>query len=109
MVAVNIPVKSSTAAGINLGAMTAGDATNYNSFANSGSTLLIAKNTGATPRSAVLVTPKTVSSLAVADRTIGPIPAGETWSFGPYDVDTYGATLTVQPAHAELTFWAIEP
>lgn len=109
MVAVNIPVKSATPAGVNLGSMTAGDATNFNSFANSGSTLLIAKNTGATPRSADLVTPKTVSGLAVADRTVGPVPAGETWVFGPYDVDTYGSVLTVKPEHAELTFWAIEP
>lgn len=109
MVAVNIPVKSAVPAGVSLGAMIAGDATNYNSFANSGATLLIAKNTGAVVRSAVLVTPKTVQSLAVADRTIGPIPAGETWVCGPYDTDTYGTTLTVQPAHAELTFWAIEP
>lgn len=108
MVAVNIPVKSAVKAGLSLGAMVVGDATNFNSYANSGATLLIAKNTGAVTRVATIVTPKTVDGLAVADRTPS-IPAGETWVLGPYDVDTYGSVVTVQPAHAELTFWAIEP
>jgi hypothetical protein len=108
MVAVNIPVKSAVRAGLNLGAMVAGDASNGNSYNNSGATLVIAKNTGATPRVCTIVTSKTVDGLAVADRS-PTIPAGETWVFGPYDVDTYGTVVTLMPAHAEVTFWAIEP
>lgn len=108
MVAVNIPVKSAVPAGLSMGAMTAGDATNYNSYVNSGQTLVQVKNTGVSTRALTVVTSKTVSGLAVEDRVLS-IPAGETWILGPYDVDTYGSVVTLQPAHAELTFYAIEP
>lgn len=87
----------------------AGDATDFNTVANTGRTLVIAKNTGVTTRALSILLTRTVDGQAVVPVAGGPFLAGEERLLGPYEVDDYSRVLSLNPAHADLTFLAIEP
>lgn len=67
---------------------------------SNGRTFLHVKNGGGSPDTVTLVTPGTVSGLAIADRTIS-VPAGAERLIGPLDPGLYGAIATVQ--HSFIT------
>jgi hypothetical protein len=103
---VAIPVTTSDRAGVVLPAATPGDATNFNSVVNSGSTLLIVKNTGVTSRTLTVRLDRTVDGFAPAPRTKS-VAAGTTQVFGPFAVADYGPILHVDVDNAELTIQAL--
>lgn len=103
---VAVPVTQSSRAGTVLPAATTGDATNNHSVVNDGRVILMVKNTGATSRNITFALTTTVDGLAVTSR-VEAIPAGETQLFGPFDPNSYGSTLNVDVAHAELVLNAI--
>lgn len=108
MARVAVPVTQSSRAGTVLPAATTGDATNNHSVANDGRVILMVKNTNAssTARSITFLLTATVDGLAVTSR-VESVPAGETQLFGPFDPNSYGSTLNVDVAHAELVLNAI--
>ena len=99
---VSIPVTLADRSGVTLPAPVPGDAANFNSVVNSGSTLLIVKNVGATPHTLTVHLDRTVDGFAAAPRT-KTLAAGETRIFGPYSVADYGPILHVDVDNAELT------
>lgn len=103
---VAVPVTQSSRAGTVLPTATTGDATNNHSVANDGRVILMVKNTGATSRNITFALTTTVDGLAVTAR-VEAIPAGETQLFGPFDPNSYGTSLSVDVAHAELVLNAI--
>ncbi|MFG3476462.1 hypothetical protein ACGF3K_14520 [Streptomyces sp. NPDC047980] len=103
---VAVPVTQASRAGTVLPAATTGDATNNHSVTNDGRVILMVKNTGASSRNITFHTTVSVDGLTAATR-VEAIPAGETQLFGPFDPNTYGSTLSVDVAHAELTLNAI--
>lgn len=103
---VAVPVTQSTRSGTVLPAATTGDATNNHSVANDGRVILMVKNTGASSRNVTFYTTVSVDGLTAPTR-IESVPAGETQLFGPFPVNDYGSSLSVDVAHAELTLNAI--
>lgn len=103
---VAVPVTTFVRAGVVLPAATTGDATNNHSVANDGRVGIIVDNTGASSRNVTFHTAKSVDGLTPATR-VESIPAGEEQGFGPFDPATYGTTLNIDVAHAELTLRAI--
>jgi hypothetical protein len=99
---VSIPVTLADRSGVVLPAAAPGDATNFNSVVNSGTTLLIVKNTGVTSRTLTVHLDRTVDGFAAAPRT-KTLAAGETQVFGPFSVADYGPILHVDVDNAELT------
>lgn len=67
---------------------------------SNGRTFLHVKNGGGSADTVTLVTPGTVSGLAIADRSIN-VPAGSERLIGPLDPGLYGSIVTVQ--HSFLT------
>ena len=108
MARVAVPVTQASRAGTALPAATTGDATNNHSVANDGRVILMVKNTNAssTARSITFYTTVAVDGLTAPTR-VESIPAGETQLFGPFDPNTYGSTMNVDVAHAELVLNAI--
>jgi len=56
--------------------LAAGDAVNFNYFANDGKVMIVAQNSGASPYTLTFTTQKTIDGLAIPDLTIT-ITAGE--------------------------------
>lgn len=102
-----IPVSGSGTAGTVLGAATPGDAVNGHVVANSGSTTLLVKNTGASSRTVSFIIRQTVDGQvpAVKSRVIA---AGAEYAFSDFDTSIYGSQLQVDVTHAELTLRAFE-
>lgn len=97
--------------GISIGAGTGGDAANDHSLANDERTRLLVKNTGGGSQNLTIVTGYALFGLALAD-VVQPIPAGETWSFGPFPASLYGQSgdagkVYIDVAENTWTFWAI--
>jgi hypothetical protein len=94
--------------GTTLPAATAGDATNGNSIANDGRTILIVKNTNAasTSRTITFATVRSVDGLVAPTRS-ETLAAGETQVFGPFPATDYGSTLAINVDNAELTIQAV--
>lgn len=59
-----------------------------NMFLNNGKILLWLENGSGSPITVTLVTPRTVSGLAVADQTVSVPATDERWA-GPFDTGTY--------------------
>ncbi|MEV0470729.1 hypothetical protein [Streptomyces prunicolor] len=107
MARVAIPVTTSDRAGVTVPAATTGDATNNHSVVNSGSTVLLVKNTGATTaRTVSFHLDRTVDGFTPAPRAES-IPFGVTQVFGPFPVADYGPILMVDVDNAELTVQAL--
>lgn len=77
-----------------------------NTFPNDGKVLLVARNSGATPRNITMTTPGTVDEQAIADPVYS-LAAGATVILGPFDPTVYGTTMTVTAAHAEVMLAAV--
>ncbi|MGW5426870.1 hypothetical protein ACWET9_06535 [Streptomyces sp. NPDC004059] len=94
--------------GTTLPAAVAGDATNGNSIANDGRTILIVKNTNAasTSRTITFATVRSIDGLTAPTRQ-ETLAAGETQVFGPFNPNDYGSTLAINVDNAELTIQAI--
>lgn len=99
---VAIPVTTSDRAGVTVPAAVPGDAVNFNSVVNSGSTILLVKNTGAASHTFSVHLDRTVDGFAPAPRTTT-LAAGDSRVFGPYAVADYGPILHVDVDNAELT------
>lgn len=106
MARVAIPVTTSDRAGVNVPAATAGDSTNNHTVVNSGSTVLLVKNTGASSHTISFHLDRTVDGFAPAPRAES-VAAGVTQAFGPFAVADYGPILLVDVDNAELTIQAI--
>jgi hypothetical protein len=99
---VDIPVTLSDRSGVTVPAAVPGDATNFNSVVNSGSTVLLVKNTGTTTHTISFHLDRTVDGFAPAPRT-KTLAAGASLVFGPFAVADYGPILHVDVDNAELT------
>lgn len=87
----------------------AADATNGNSFANDGDTLLVVRTTGTavTPSVAYAVT---LDGTAPAARSLGALGATATTILGPFPPETYGSTVTVTWSVATgVSFYVLQP
>lgn len=87
-----------------------GNATDGNSVANDGRTLVWYRNNGATPRTISVRTTKTVGpdALTVQDPSVT-VAASTDWvPLGFFDPDMYGSTLLLTPSHSDVRFkaWA---
>lgn len=101
-----LPVITPTRAGVAF-TTTTGDATNNHYVTNSGNTIIIVENAGASARVVTFNVARKVDGLAVAPRTKS-IAAGATEIFGPFDPQQYGGKLQIDVAHADLKLTAIE-
>lgn len=97
-----------TRAGTQLPAGTAGDVVNGQQVPNSGNTLVMVKNGGASPYVATIHIRQTVEGKDVPEMT-KTLAAGETWVFGPYPRDKYGDDLWLNSDNAALLWNVIEP
>lgn len=90
-------------AGVSAAVPAAGDATNFNTVANDGKTILIAKNTNgsSTARTIDFILKRTVDGVT-PDRTAVSIAAGATKVFGPFPTNDYGTALDFDVSHAEV-------
>lgn len=102
---VDVPVTTITRSGVAKATPTTGDATNNHSLANDGHTVIEVENTGASSRVLTVHVDKTIDGQTVASRTYS-ISAGAVRQIGPFDIPTYGSTLLIDVAHAELVLSA---
>ena len=77
------------------------DATNFNTVANDGQTIVLAKNTGAGARTIDFIIKRTVDGVT-PDRAAISIAAGATRVFGPFPINDYSAALDFNAEHAEV-------
>ncbi len=103
---VAVPTTTSTSKGALLAAEANGDATNNHYLQNSGRERFIARNSGAGARTVTLLFNKTVEGQAITSY-VKSIPAGESWVFGPFDVENYGTQVSINVEHAEVKLRAI--
>lgn len=101
-----LTIVDASKAGTTLPAGAAADVANGNSFPNDARTLVIAANSGVTPRTVTITPSIAPDGLAVAARTVA-LPASTTKLLGPYDIGTYGATLQISGDHADIKFQVI--
>ena len=82
------------------------DPTNDHSVVNDGRVLIAVRNTDAAPQSVVFVTPGTVDTQAVADRSES-ITDGVQEIFGPFSPAEYGDVLNIDVTNANLRLMAL--
>jgi hypothetical protein len=75
------------------------DVANGNSVSNNGRVVVIAINSGASPRNVTVTPTLTVDGLALPARTT-PLPATSSVLLGPWDTATYGTTLQISGDNA---------
>ncbi|MEU3686993.1 hypothetical protein [Streptomyces narbonensis] len=93
--------------GKDMGSPTVGDVTNGHVVANDGRTGILVKNTSATDARVITFRLfKTVDGQSVVPRAES-VPMGLTYLFGPFGTDEYGAQLSIDVDHAELTLQAV--
>jgi hypothetical protein len=85
----------------------AGDAGNDHTVVNTGSTIVIARNSGAVSRTVEVEFHRTVAGQTVTklSRTIA---AGASYVFGRYDPKDFGRSMKLNVDHAELLLTVIE-
>lgn len=107
MARVNVPVTVVTRAGLAV-SETTGDTTDHNSFINDGNTILVIRNSGSTvARTTTIAFGKTVDGQTVTARTVS-VNAAATKYVGPFPVDTYGSTVSIDADNAELKYQVIQ-
>lgn len=84
---------------------TVADPANDHQVANDGKVIIIVRNTDAGAQTVTFVTPGTVDTQAVADRTDS-IPAGVQRMYGPFPPSDYGDVLQIDCTNANLRFMA---
>ena len=77
-----------------------------NTFQNDGKVLIVARNSGVTPRNITMTTPGTVDGEAIGDPVYS-LAASATVILGPFDPAVYGHTMTITAAHAEVMLTAV--
>jgi hypothetical protein len=89
--------------------LVAGDAVNFNYFANDGKVMIVAQNSGASSYTLTFTTQKTIDGLAIPDLTIT-IPAGEFALVGPFPKSVYNTDYTDDETvvHEDVVFVAAE-
>lgn len=108
MARVHITSTTPDADGTLMPAATPGDATNDHTLTNTGKTIFMITNSGASSRVAEVVITRTVQGQTppVLPRTLA---AGERWIFGKLAVADFGRLLQFNVNHAELVIDVIEP
>lgn len=89
-------------------ASTTGNATDDHTITNTGKTIFMITNSGASSRVAQVVITRTVQGETppVKSRTLA---AGERWIFGKLPVADFGRLLQINVDHADLKIDVIEP
>lgn len=105
MARVAVPVTVITKAGVAPATEVNGDPVNGHSIANGGSTFIVARNNGATPRTVTINLQGSVDGQPITARTV-PVPATASRYIGPFDTTRYGSSLEVQVDHADLKLLA---
>lgn len=101
-----IPTSTSTTKGVKRATAATGDTVNGHYLANSGRERLHVKNTGASAYTVTIKFNKTVDGQSVADY-VKSIPAGESWTFGPFDTENYGTQVLIDVNNAAITLDAV--
>ena len=87
-----------------------GNATDGNTVANDGRTLVFYRNANVTQRTITVRTTKTVGPdvLTVQDPSVTVLASSDWVPLGFFDPDTYGTTLLLTPSHSDVRFkaWA---
>ena len=98
-----VPVTEITRAGVAPAAETNGDAVNNHSVSNDGRVVLLIRNSNgsATARTLTVNFAKDVDGQTITPRTDS-IATGASRYIGPFDVATYGRTMSIDVDHAEL-------
>lgn len=93
--------------GVAPGAEVTGDAVNGHAMANDGKCFLLVRNAngGSTARIITFHLNGTIDGQSVTPRTTS-IAAGASRYFGPFPPNTYGASLLIDVAHADLVLTA---
>ena len=91
-------------AGVTAAVAVAGNASDFNTIANDGKTMIIATNTNgsATARTIDFILKRTVDGVT-PDRDPVSIAAGASKVFGPFPTNDYGTALDFDVSHAEMT------
>lgn len=95
----NINATSPSKTGTTMPSPTAADVANGNSIINDGRLIVIATNSGASPRSVTVTPTATVDGLAAAARTTA-LPASTSVLLGPWEVSNYGTALQISGDNA---------
>lgn len=99
---IDLPVTEVTRTGVAPAAEIVGDATNFHSFNNDGSVVLLARNSGATvTRTVTLRYTGVVDGQAIVARTVA-IPISVSRYIGPFPTDVWGQTVNIDVDNAEL-------
>lgn len=98
-----LTVNSITRTGLTVPAETTGDVANGNSVANDGRVFLLAHNTNgaSTARTLTVHFTATVDGATVSDKTYS-IAAGVSKMIGPFPMNLYGSTMTLNVDNAEM-------
>lgn len=104
----NIAAITPDADGTLMAPPTAGDAVNGHTFNNTGRTMVLITNSGASPRLASYQVDRKVQNQTVpaVPRTLA---AGERWLFGNLPVEDFGRLVRLDVAHSDLKIDVIEP
>ncbi|MCW2904927.1 MAG: hypothetical protein JWO67_7192 [Streptosporangiaceae bacterium] len=86
----------------------AGDVTNGHVVTNTSRTIITVRNADTAPHNVTFVTPGTVDSQPVGDRTVA-VGATSTVDFGRFNTDTYGSQMAITVDSAMLKLTAREP
>ncbi|WP_033338967.1 hypothetical protein [Catenuloplanes japonicus] len=105
MARVAVPVTVITKAGVAPATEVNGDPVNAHSVANSGSTFIVARNNGVTPRTMTINLKGSVDGQPITARSVS-VPASGTRYVGPFDTTRYGASLEVGVDHADVKLQA---
>lgn len=100
-----VPVTSITRAGVTAAAEVNGDTVNGHSVANNGSTFIVVRNNGATPRTLTINLQGSVDGQPITARSIS-VAASATRYVGPFSTTQYGTTIECQVDHADLRLTA---
>jgi hypothetical protein len=103
-----LPVVHATRGGVTSPAEQNGDATNGHVVTNSGRTIVTVRNADTSAHSVTFVTPGTVDSQAIADRTVS-VPASTSMDFGGLPTSIYGSQLQINVDSTQLKLVAREP
>lgn len=103
MPATNIALKEATrATALTIATGTAADTVNNNTWNNDGSTVLICKNTGASPYTVSVQPTATVDGQTAATKSIT-VTAGDQVAFGPFPTQFYGTAPVVTCQNVAIT------
>lgn len=101
-----VPLVTSTTKGVKRATAATGDPVNGHYLQNSGREKLHVNNSGASPYTVTIKFSTTVDGQAVADY-VQSIPAGELWTFGPFNTTYYGTQVLIDVSNAALKLDAV--